>query len=68
MTETSQSLLLKKISLESKWNQLYLENGGETPDMKWIDLELKKTRLQMRDLANVIARQELLQEYSDITS
>ena len=36
--------------------------------MKWIDLELKKTRLQMRDLANVIARQELLQEYSDITS
>lgn len=54
--------------MESKWNQLYLDNGAETPDMKWIDLELKKTRLQMRDLANVIARQELLQEYSDITS
>ena len=36
--------------------------------MKWIDLELKKTRLQMRDLANVIARQELLAEYSDIAS
>ena len=68
MAETSQSLLLKKISLESKWNQLYLDNGAETPDMKWIDLELKKTRLQMRDLANVIARQELLAEYSDIAS
>jgi len=39
---------------------LYLDNGCETPDMKWIDLELKKTRLAMRDLANVVARQELL--------
>jgi hypothetical protein len=47
---------------------LYLDNGAETPDMKWIDLELKKVRLQMRDLANLVARQELLQEYSDITS
>jgi hypothetical protein len=68
MIETSQSLLLKKISLESKWNQLYLDNGCETPDMKWIDLELKKTRLAMRDLANVVARQELLREYSYISS
>ena len=68
MTETSQSLLLKKISLESKWNQLYLDNGAETVDMKWIDLELKKVRLQMRDRAAMAAREELLKEYSDITS
>ena len=47
---------------------MYLDNGCETPDMKWIDLELKKTRLAMRDLANVVARQELLREYSDISS
>ena len=68
MTETSQSLLLKKISLESKWNQLYLDNGAETVDMKWIDLELKKIRLQMRDRAAMAAREEILKEYSDITS
>ena len=68
MTETSQSLLLKKISLESKWNQLYLDNGAETVDMKWIDLELKKVRLQMRDRAAMAAREEILKEYSDITS
>jgi hypothetical protein len=47
---------------------LYLDNGAETVDMKWIDLELKKVRLQMRDRAAMAAREELLKEYSDITS
>ena len=65
---TLQSLLLKKISLESKWNQLYLDNGAEIVEMKWIDLELKKVRLQMRELSAMAAKAELLQEYSDITS
>jgi hypothetical protein len=67
-TETLQSLLLKKISLESKWNQLYLDNGAEIVEMKWIDLELKKVRLQMRELSAMAIKAELLQEYSDITS
>ena len=66
--ETLQSLLLKKISLESKWNQLYLDNGAEIVEMKWIDLELKKVRLQMRELSAMSVRAELLEEYSDITS
>jgi hypothetical protein len=66
--ETLQSLLLKKISLESKWNQLYLDNGAEIVEMKWIDLELKKVRLQMRELSAMAVKAELLQEYSDITS
>jgi hypothetical protein len=54
--------------LESKWNQLYLDNGAEIVEMKWIDLELKKVRLQMRELSAMAAKAELLQEYSDITS
>ena len=66
--ETLQSLLLRKISLESKWNQLYLDNGAEIVEMKWIDLELKKVRLQMRELSAMAVKAELLQEYSDITS
>ena len=66
--ETLQSLLLRKISLESKWNQLYLDNGAEIVEMKWIDLELKKVRLQMRELSAMAVRAELLEEYSDITS
>jgi len=47
---------------------LYADNGAETVDMKWIDLELKKVRLEMRDLAACIAREEVLRENSDIAS
>ena len=56
------------MNLESKWNQLYLDNGAEIVEMKWIDLELKKVRLQMRELSAMAVRAELLEEYSDITS
>jgi len=47
---------------------LYLDNGAEIVEMKWIDLELKKVRLQMRELSAMAVKSELLQEYSDITS
>lgn len=47
---------------------MYADNGAETVDMRWIDLELKKIRLEMRDLAAYIAREEVLREYSDIAS
>jgi len=47
---------------------LYLDNGAEIVEMKWIDLELKKVRLQMRELSAMAAKAELLREYSDITS
>ena len=47
---------------------MYLDNGSEIVEMKWIDLELKKVRLQMRELSAMAVKAELLQEYSDITS
>ena len=47
---------------------MYLDNGAEIVEMKWIDLELKKVRLQMRELSAMAVRAELLEEYSDITS
>ena len=47
---------------------MYLDNGAEIVEMKWIDLELKKVRLQMRELSAMAIKAELLQEYSDITS
>ncbi len=47
---------------------MYLDNGAEIVEMKWIDLELKKVRLQMRELSAMAVKAELLQEYSDITS
>lgn len=62
MIITAQSLLLKKISLESKWNQSYLEQGCVTPEMKWIDLDLKKVKKEMIDLDLVSAKEEINKE------
>ena len=42
MIESSQSLLAKKISLESRWNQSYLENGRVTNEMQETSQEIKK--------------------------
>ena len=36
------SLLAKKISLESRWNQSYLENGRVTNEMQETSQEIKK--------------------------
>jgi hypothetical protein len=42
MIESSQSLLAKKINLESRWNQSYLENGRVTNEMQETSQEIKK--------------------------
>lgn len=44
----SDSLLAKKMILESKWNQQFLEQGKETIDMLKIELELKEIKKQLR--------------------
>ena len=44
----SESLLAKKMILESKWNQQFLEQGKETIDMLKIELELKEIKKQLR--------------------
>jgi len=40
--ESSQSLLAKKMDLESKWNQSYLEQGKVTNAMQETSQEIKK--------------------------
>ena len=47
MTSLSQSLLAKKINLESQWNKLFLEQGRLTTDMQWLEVELKEVKRQM---------------------
>ena len=42
MIESSQSLLAKKMDLESKWNQSYLEQGKVTNAMQETSQEIKK--------------------------
>ena len=54
MTSLSQSLLAKKINLESQWNKLFLEQGRLTTDMQWLEVELKEVKRQLiqQDLEN----------------
>ena len=47
MTSLSQSLLAKKINLESQWNKLFLEQGRLTTDMQWLEVELKEVKRQI---------------------
>jgi uncharacterized membrane protein len=54
----SQLILARKISLESKWNQLYLENGKVTTDMNYIQEEIRKCRKLLVNLDLDIARVE----------
>ena len=44
MTQDNRVLFAQKLKLESKWNELFLENGGMvTPEMSVLGDEIKKT-------------------------
>ena len=58
MTSLSQSLLAKKIDLESQWNKSYLEQGKLTTDMQWLEVELKEVKRQILQQDQEAARQE----------
>ena len=58
MTSLSQSLLAKKIDLESQWNRSYLEQGKLTTDMQWLDVELKEVKRQIVQQDLEAAKQE----------
>jgi len=67
MFHNNESLVAKKMILESKWNQMFLEKGSETIDMMQIELELKEIKRQLREQAVFNVRQEL-EEDLDIAS
>jgi len=58
VTSLSQSLLAKKIDLESQWNKSYLEQGRLTTDMQWLDVELKEVKRQILQQDLEVAKQE----------
>ena len=58
VTSLSQSLLAKKIDLESQWNRSYLEQGKLTTDMQWLEVELKEVKRQILQQDLEFARQE----------
>ena len=68
MFHNNESLVAKKMILESKWNQMFLEKGSETIDMMQIELELKEIKRQLREQSGFNVRQELIEEDLDIAS
>ena len=70
VTSLCQSLLAKKIDLESQWNKSYLEQGKLTTDMQWLDVELKEVKRQIVQQDLEAAKQEfnlVLSEEEDPT-
>ena len=70
VTSLSQSLLAKKIDLESQWNKSYLEQGKLTTDMQWLDVMLKEVKRQILQQDLEAARQQnnvVLSEEEDPT-
>ena len=54
-----QELVSKKLGLESKWAAQALSQGRVTPDMKWIDIELKSLKVKINDQSVVDAKETL---------
>ena len=42
-----QKLIAEKLALESKWANQALSQGRVTPDMKWIDIEIKGLKVKI---------------------
>ncbi len=55
-----QKLISEKLQLESKWATQALEQGRVTPDMKWIDIEIKDLRKKINDQSVEDAKKGLL--------
>ena len=68
MFHNEESLIAKKMVLESKWNQMFLERRTETIDMMQIDLELKEIKRLLREQSVLNIRKELEEEDLDIAS
>jgi hypothetical protein len=57
--QNEETLIAQKMKLESRWNFQFLEQGKETLDMLQIELELKKIKAKLREIANMRARVEI---------
>ena len=66
MPQSQETLLAKKMVLETTWNQKYLEQGTETLDMMQIDLELKEIKRKLREQDVLKSREELFNTEEDL--
>lgn len=61
-----ETLIAQKMKLESKWNFQFLEQGQETLDMLQIELELKRIKAKLRELAATRARADVQSSEEEI--
>ena len=59
-------LVQKKLKLEHQWADQALTQKQVTPDMRWIDLEVKDLKIQINDQCVTDAKEELIVESNKI--
>jgi hypothetical protein len=55
-----QKLISEKLQLESQWANKALEQKRVTPDMKWIDIKIKRLRVKINEQSEIDAKAGLL--------
>lgn len=51
-----QALVSKKLQLESNWASQALKQGRVTPEMQWIDVELKNLKVKINTQSVIDAK------------
>jgi hypothetical protein len=55
-------LVQKKLKLEHQWAQQVLQQNNVTPEMKWIDIEIKGLKVKINDQTVNDARAEVIKD------
>ena len=63
-----EQLITKKLELESKWASQALAQKRVTPEMKWLDIEIKDIKIKLNDQSVKDAEAELQTQANDITT
>ena len=63
-----EQLITKKLELESKWASQALRQKRVTPEMKWLDIEIKDIKIKLNDQSVKDAEAELKTQANDITT
>ena len=63
-----EQLITKKLELESKWASQALAQKRVTPEMKWLDIEIKDFKIKLNDQSVKDAEAELQTQANDITT
>ena len=55
-------LVQKKLKLEHNWAEQVLQQNNVTPEMKWIDIEIKGLKVKINDQTVNDARADIIKE------